>query len=184
MSLKIFMKTFIASVILSAFILSSCGTCTQSAKVYFAPPGFVIEDAIVEQIDSAHKQILVEAYGFTSEKIVDALLRAQNRHFNTDTVEVEALLDRSNETASYSKWKLLRKAHIPVKIDDEGHIAHNKIMIIDSNVIITGSFNFTENAKHNEENVLIITDHNLAMQYIDNWNTREGFSRPPKRIKK
>jgi phospholipase D len=114
-----------------AFVLSSCAPCTQSARVYFAPPGDTIENVIVREINAAKSQILIEAYGFTSEKIVDALIRAQNRHINSDSIDVEALLDRSNEAAIYSKWKQLKKAHIPVKIDDEGHIAHNKIMIID-----------------------------------------------------
>ena len=176
------MKIFLLSILFSVFVLSSCAT--QSPKVYFAPPGDTIENVIVREIDAAQSQILVEAYGFTSDKIVEALIRAQNRHVNNDTIDVEALLDRSNETAVYSKWKLLRKAHIPIRIDDEGHIAHNKIMIIDRKIVITGSFNFTENAKHNEENVLVISDHDLAMKYIDNWNTREGFSRPPKKIRK
>ena len=46
-------------------------------------------------------------------------------------------------------------------------------MIIDSKKVITGSFNFTENAdKNNAENVIILDDINVANKYYQNWKTR------------
>jgi hypothetical protein len=38
-------------------------------------------------------------------------------------------------------------AAIPVYIDAEHAIAHNKIMVIDGQTVITGSFNFTNAAE-------------------------------------
>ena len=53
-------------------------------------------------------------------------------------------------------------------------------MIIDKAVVITGSFNFTKSAQfNNAENLLIIHDTNLAMQYLANWNKRQAQSRMP-----
>jgi phosphatidylserine/phosphatidylglycerophosphate/cardiolipin synthase-like enzyme len=47
-----------------------------------------------------------------------------------------------------------------VKIDHDHAIAHNKIIIIDKTTLITGSFNFTNQAEHeNAENLLIIKGH-------------------------
>ena len=45
----------------------------------------------------------------------------------------------------------LANARIPTYIDAEHAIAHNKIIIIDRSVVITGSFNFTKAAE--EKNV-------------------------------
>ncbi len=73
----------------------------------------------------------------------------------------------------------IEKLHVTPRIDDEGGIAHNKVMIIDSMITISGSFNFTENAKRNEENLLVITDHDVAMEYIKNWYLRRIESRKP-----
>jgi phosphatidylserine/phosphatidylglycerophosphate/cardiolipin synthase-like enzyme len=62
------------------------------------------------------------------------------------------------------------KAGIPVKIDSAHDIAHNKIMIIDGEIVITGSFNFTLSAEDkNAENLIIIRDKALAEKYIKNW---------------
>jgi len=42
---------------------------------------------------------------------------------------------------------------------DVAGIAHNKIILIDARVVVTGSFNFTRSAEEsNTENLLIIED--------------------------
>jgi phosphatidylserine/phosphatidylglycerophosphate/cardiolipin synthase-like enzyme len=43
-------------------------------------------------------------------------------------------------------------------------------MIIDGEIVITGSFNFTKAAEENNaENLLVIRDKKLASLYIKNW---------------
>ena len=56
-------------------------------------------------------------------------------------------------------------------------IAHNKIMIIDGETVITGSFNFTKAAEEkNAENLLIIKSKELAKEYIQNFNVHKQHS--------
>ena len=44
---------------------------------------------------------------------------------------------------------------------------------IDNEIVITGSLNFTESAdKRNAENIVIIKDHDVAEQYLNNWFKR------------
>ena len=51
----------------------------------------------------------------------------------------------------------MKDAGIPVWIDYRHAIAHNKIMIIDKQTLVTGSFNFTKAAEEkNAENLLVI----------------------------
>jgi phosphatidylserine/phosphatidylglycerophosphate/cardiolipin synthase-like enzyme len=55
-------------------------------------------------------------------------------------------------------------------IDANHAISHNKVMIIDGETVITGSFNFTKAAQEkNAENLLIVRDQALAAQYTQNW---------------
>jgi len=62
-------------------------------------------------------------------------------------------------------------------IDSRQAIAHNKIMIIDKETVITGSFNFTKAAEEkNAENLLIIRNKKLAETYIDNWYKHKDHS--------
>jgi phosphatidylserine/phosphatidylglycerophosphate/cardiolipin synthase-like enzyme len=67
-------------------------------------------------------------------------------------------------------------AGIPTLIDAKHAISHNKI-IIDSKVVITGSFNFTKAAEEsNAENLLVIHDPALAAKYTENWKLHAGHS--------
>ena len=71
----------------------------------------------------------------------------------------------------------LAHSGIRTLIDPSHAIAHNKIMIIDGEIVITGSFNFTKAAEEkNAENLLVIRDKALAEKYIKNWQEHEGHS--------
>jgi len=119
---------------------------------------------VVDALTSAKKSVLVQAYSFTSAPIAKALVDAHRRG-----VEVKVILDRSNRTAHYSAATFLAHAGIPVWIDAQHAIAHNKVMIIDGNTILTGSFNFTKAAEQqNAENLVTIRDAALAEQYTAN----------------
>jgi phosphatidylserine/phosphatidylglycerophosphate/cardiolipin synthase-like enzyme len=86
-------------------------------------------------------------------------------------------LDKSQRTEKYSSATFLFNNGIPVKIDAKHTIAHNKVMIIDGETVITGSFNFTKAAEEkNAENLLVIRDRKLAERYTKNWQEHERHS--------
>jgi len=62
-------------------------------------------------------------------------------------VLVEAILDKSQRTEKYSEADFIAHANISTFIDTKHTISHNKVIIIDGNVVITGSFNFTKAAE-------------------------------------
>ncbi len=75
--------------------------------------------------------------------------------------------------------RMLANAGVPVRIDTIHRHAHNKVMIIDGTIVVTESFNFTENAEtHNAENLLLIKDQALAARYTQNWRDHESHSSP------
>jgi phosphatidylserine/phosphatidylglycerophosphate/cardiolipin synthase-like enzyme len=126
---------------------------------------------ITHYINSAKKSIYIQAYSFTSKPISNALIKAK-RH----GVNVNVIIDKS-ELTNYSRvWSLL-KAKVPVWLDKNVRIAHNKVMIFDSSAVLTGSYNFTYSAEHkNAENSLYIYDAGLAKFYLTNWQRRQKKS--------
>ena len=141
------------------------------AQVYFSPHGGC-QDAIVREIGKAKQEILVQAYSFTSKEIAKALVDAHKRGVHT-----EIILDKSNKSQKYSSADFTHNMGIPTFIDAEHAIAHNKVMVIDKETVITGSFNFTKAAEEkNAENLLILKSKELAKQYIDNWNRHKIHS--------
>lgn len=149
-------------------------------KLCFTPPQNCT-GLIVDTINHANKSIFVQAYSFTSAPIMQALSAANKRG-----VEVKVLLDKSQTAKKkYSASTYLRHHNIPVWIDDQPDIAHNKVMIIDENIVITGSFNFTNAAQYkNAENVIVIKNDVIAKTYLDNWRFRLSESRALRMSKK
>jgi len=144
-----------------------------SIQVYFSPDGGCT-DAINKVLGQARQEILVQAYSFTSAPIAKALLEAHKRG-----VKVQVILDKSQRSQKYSSATFLTNSGIPTYIDAKHAIANNKIMVIDRENVITGSFNFTKAAEEkNAENVLIIKDKALAKVYIENWEKHKGHSEP------
>lgn len=150
-------------------------TTGASYQVCFTP-GEACTDLITATINKAKAEILVQAYSFTSAPIAKALINAQKRG-----VSVKILLDKSQfRSRGYSSAKFFSDYKIPLLMDSKPSIAHNKVIIIDNKIVITGSFNFTRAAQErNAENVLIITDEQLAKRYKDNWKRRELVSVDP-----
>jgi len=94
-------------------------------------------------------------------------------------VDVQVILDKSQRTAKYSSATFLRNMGVPTFIDDKHAIAHNKVMVVDGHIVITGSFNFTKAAEEsNAENLLVVDDAGLAQKYTANWNTHLAHSVP------
>lgn len=92
-------------------------------------------------------------------------------------VKLEILLDASNLHDRDSNIAQLKQLGVPVFIDKISGIAHNKVIIIDEKKVITGSFNFTNAADtHNAENVLLVEDERLALEYLRNWFARQSKS--------
>jgi phosphatidylserine/phosphatidylglycerophosphate/cardiolipin synthase-like enzyme len=120
-------------------------------QAHFSPKGGC-QDAIVRELKAARREILVQAYSFTAEPLALGLVEAKKRG-----VTVEIILDKSNELERYSDLHILLEQGMDVKVDHDHAIAHNKIIIIDKTTLITGSFNFTNQAEHeNAENLLIV----------------------------
>jgi phosphatidylserine/phosphatidylglycerophosphate/cardiolipin synthase-like enzyme len=146
-------------------------TSPLSWEVYFSPNGGCT-DAIVRELDKAQSTVLVQAYSFTSYKVAKGLLDAHKRG-----VKVEIILDKSQKSDQYSSADFLANSGMSVKIDSQHVIAHNKVMVIHGETVITGSFNFTKAAEEkNAENLLVIHDKALADRYRKNWQEHARHS--------
>lgn len=139
-----------------------------------------IQKTLVNTINNAQRNILVQAYLFTDERIGDALIAAHKRGVN-----VEILLD--SEMALAGKNVLTMRffeAGIPVRLETQYENAHNKIMIFDHDtakaVVVTGSYNFTYSAqKRNAENVVVIRNAPaMVARYVDNWRKHAEQAMP------
>jgi phosphatidylserine/phosphatidylglycerophosphate/cardiolipin synthase-like enzyme len=141
--------------------------------VNFSPKGGCTE-RVVEELGKAQHEIEMQAYSFTSQPITNALVAAHHRG-----VKVTVVLDKS-ELKGKSEADEVAADHILTYIDSKHSIAHNKIILIDGQTIITGSFNFTNQAEHNNaENLVVLHGRpKLYAAYDANFKLHLGHSEP------
>jgi phosphatidylserine/phosphatidylglycerophosphate/cardiolipin synthase-like enzyme len=138
------------------------------------------EALIVDSLRRARRQILVQAFSFTSRPLANALIAAKRRG-----VEVQVLADREQTFGGEaSRIPDLARAGIPVMLEVRYQSAHNKIMVIDDSTadatVITGSYNWTYAAQYkNAENVLILRQNpDVAHAYAANWRRHRADALP------
>ena len=120
-------------------------------EVAFSPNGGA-ETLVLKTIDAAKVSVRVAAYGFTSKPVAVALLNAHKRG-----VDVRVVVDKSNATARYTAATFLANQGVPVRVDRQYAIMHNKFIVVDGETVETGSFNFTAAAEaRNAENVIVL----------------------------
>ncbi len=148
---------------------------SASYTLCFVPDGPSCENMLVDAIKRTHKSLLIQAYSFTSPPIAQAVAQAHRRG-----VDVRVIVDKSQVGDKYTSATFLKHAGIPVVVDGDVAIAHNKTMIFDQQAVFTGSFNFSRSAQQrNAENGLIIKgDPTLVKAYTDNWSIRFRKSAP------
>ena len=135
--------------------------------VRFSPRGEGLALAL-ESIKVAKEQICLHAYSFTSKPITSALIAAHERG-----VKVAVMADRRESKQRYCRLRELADAGIPVYIDKVAGLAHNKVIIVDDQWVVTGSFNWSAAAEErNAENILCIKSRELNRIYYKNWEKR------------
>jgi len=162
-----------AGKLLASLLLMVCAGCATAPvpDVCFSPAGHCA-NAVIREINAARQSIYVQAYGFTHPGIAKALADAEGRG-----VDVEVILDKSNLSARYSEGGFVAAAGVKTYIDSRHPIAHDKVMVIDQDEVITGSFNFTRPAdEKNAENLLILKSRPLAARYLADWRTHRAHS--------
>jgi len=142
-------------------------------EVYFSP-GDDCAGKVVELIKNSKNQILIQSYSFTSVPIATALIEACKRN-----VEIMLIADESRKPEKGSQIKKLKESGIAIFMDAPGDnkIAHNKVMILDNEIVITGSFNWTNAASKNVENIVVIKDPKIATVFKGQWESRRLVSK-------
>lgn len=136
-------------------------------ETYFSPEdGDAIEDRVAELIREADQSVKVMVFSFTLDSWAEALI---NRHDNG--VNVQVVIETVGSTGTGAELPRLLCEGVPSRRDGNPDILHHKVMIIDEQIVVTGSFNFSASARDsNSENLLIIHSANLAQYYINEFN--------------
>jgi phosphatidylserine/phosphatidylglycerophosphate/cardiolipin synthase-like enzyme len=131
-------------------------------KTYFSPEDNA-RAGLIAQLREAQSEILFLAFSFTDDDIGRVVLEKARAG-----VEVRGVFEARNAETEYSEYSAMKKAGLDVRLDGNPRTMHHKVFVIDGQVTITGSYNFSANAANdNDENLLIITNADIAKSYAE-----------------
>ena len=140
---------------------------------------FAAEDEVasllVPLIEGAQRSIRFMAFSFTHEGIGQAVLARAEAG-----VDVRGIFEKRGSETEYSEMPLLHCAGVPVRQDGNPRTFHHKVFVIDDQIVVTGSFNFSDNAdESNDENVVVVAHTEVAAQYLQEFERRWAEATPP-----
>lgn len=124
-----------------------------------------VDDILISEIENAKKSIRLAIYGFSNDRIRDAILNAHKKGVDTKVIT-------DDKRANSENILMLKEAGIDV-VDDENPYAlmHHKFLIIDENVVWSGSANYSYYAFYkNNENLVKFTSSKIAQVYLEEFN--------------
>jgi phosphatidylserine/phosphatidylglycerophosphate/cardiolipin synthase-like enzyme len=141
---------------------------------YFAPEDEPME-RILAQVSRADTSIHFMSFSFTEDRLGQVM-----RDRAANGVEVMGIFEQRGANTEFSECKALLAQGIDVRLDGNPYTFHHKVIIVDGFVLITGSFNHSENATNsNDENLLVIHDPGAAALYEAEFNARWAEAQLP-----
>lgn len=117
--------------------------------------GDLIVDNLVDFIDAAQSSIHLAVYEMNLAPVAQALIRAHDRGVDVRFVtDDEGGLAEDGEEGN-GQFAVLQAAGVPVRADTRSALMHNKFIIIDNAIFITGSTNLTSNDIYKNNNNIV-----------------------------
>ncbi len=130
-------------------------------EVFFSPDDGT-QSRLVELIHQAEESVYLLAFTLTADPIADALLDAYQRG-----LDVAGVVETSQATSTGGDFFRLADAGVGIELDGNPKNMHHKIIIIDEQTVVLGSYNFSRSAEErNDENTLIIHNSDIANLFL------------------
>lgn len=134
--------------------------------VVFTSEDAALKQAIMPIVNFAQSSVRFLAFSFTDYPLANAMIeRARNG------VNVAGVYENVGSDTDAAEFDTLVCAGIPVRRDGNPSFMHNKVIIVDSRFVITGSLNFSTSAEEsNDENVIILDNPEIAALYMQEFD--------------
>lgn len=134
---------------------------TTENRCYFSP-GDDCENAIVSSIRNAKHSVKICVFTISENVISDAVVKAHKKG-----ISVKIITDNDKLNDMGSDIRMLSKAGIRIRIDQSSSHMHHKFCVVDKEVLLTGSYNWTKSAAdRNQENILVTEDPKMVKSYL------------------
>jgi len=126
---------------------------------YFAPEDQVAEK-VLALIEQAEDSIRFMAFSFTDDRLGKAMIDQDEAGLT-----VQGVFEERGADPEYSEFGRMYRTEprMDVRLDGNTYMMHHKVIIVDNETVVLGSFNFSKSADEmNDENILFIHDKDIA----------------------
>ncbi len=132
-------------------------------------------DYLAAFVSQAADSIYFMAFSFTHEAIGNAMMDVYD-----SGVTVSGIFETRGSETEYSELTAFHCLGMPVRQDGNPATFHHKVIIIDQRWVVTGSFNFSNNAdESNSENLIIIDNPEIATLFLLEFERRWDEAEAP-----
>ena len=132
---------------------------------YFSPEKEVAP-IIARAVARAQQEILILAFTFTDDQIGEAILGRADAG-----IPVRGVFETAGADIEFSYYTIMKDAgiaNVEVRKDGNSRVMHHKVIIIDRETVIFGSFNFSDSAnRRNDENIIIVHDPTFTSFFVE-----------------
>ncbi|KHD37957.1 phospholipase D [Clostridium acetobutylicum] len=138
---------------------------SKNIEYYFSQKDRNSDEELIEAIDSARERVDMAIYILQRQDIVNAVISAKKRG-----VVVRIITDRDEAATNYEgkELKSLKREKIPIKINTHSGMMHMKVTILDNSSVAAGSYNYTDPATEENDEVLVIVKNNIIAEKWEN----------------
>ena len=135
-----------------------------------------IEDRIIKELSTAKKEVNIAVAWITSQNLINKLQELKN---NNIEINIMITKDIGKENKDYfikttDKLKALANEFNVIEVKGKNNsykqYMHNKYCIIDNEKVLDGSYNWSKNAKYNEEHIIVVESEIIAKLYKENYD--------------
>ena len=136
------------------------------AQAYFQS----IKYHIIEELEAASNSIYVAVAWFTDNKLFEILCNKAKKGLNVQLIVMDDDITRNCSIDYHLLESFGGKVYL-INNETTGILMHNKFCVIDSNITITGSYNWSYKAQNNHENITITKESNeLAEMFLNEFD--------------
>jgi hypothetical protein len=142
-----------------------------------------ISKAIIDHLSEAQFEIVAAVAWFTDRDIFEVLCKKARLGVKVSVVLIDDEINQGAGRLNFARLQHLGGQVVFLAPDRATETKmHHKFCVVDRNTVITGSYNWSQRARSNDENITVVTDAGaFAQEYFDAFQsllTRSGCAIP------
>ncbi|MDF1548152.1 MAG: phospholipase D-like domain-containing protein [Bacteroidales bacterium] len=138
-----------------------------------------IKKEIIFQLKQSRKSLIIAIAWFTNKEIYNALIEQLTKGIKIDLIIADDIINFRENALNFNE---LIKKGCELYIYHK-NLMHNKFCIIDEEILVNGSYNWTYVAEYNKENIIVIKAAGLVKAYMKEFEDIKAESNKVSSIK-